>query len=85
MKKSRNTDGIELTEGTFWLRQTTASATECTGLTPSAVLDDDESYVRHPSPAGAPRIAETKIPRFSRGIFVLRHRNQSARPALYAS
>ncbi|MBS5880686.1 MAG: hypothetical protein KIC63_11225 [Clostridium sp.] len=44
MEKSRNTDGIELTEGTFWLRQTTASATECTGLTPSAVLDDDESY-----------------------------------------
>ena len=55
--KKRKIDGQDMTEGTFWLRQTTASATECTGLTPSAVLDDDESlnygalYAIHPPQA----------------------------------
>ncbi len=56
-KKKRKTGENDMTEGTFWLRQTTASATECTGLTPSAVLDDAESlhygalYAIHPPQA----------------------------------
>ena len=41
MKENREKAKSEMTEGTFWLRQTTASATECTGLVPSAVLDDE--------------------------------------------
>ncbi len=42
--EERRPSGYDLTEGTFWLRQATASATECTGLVPSAVLNDEESF-----------------------------------------
>lgn len=57
MKEKREKAKSKMTEGTFWLRQTTASATECTGLVPSAVLDDEESlaygalYAIHPPQA----------------------------------
>ncbi|MBQ3201199.1 MAG: hypothetical protein IJB22_04680 [Clostridia bacterium] len=57
MKEKRKHKAPDLTEGTFWLRQSTASSTECTGLTPSAVLDEEESlaygelYAIHPPQA----------------------------------
>lgn len=44
----------DMTEDTFWRHRSTASSTECTGLTPSAVLNEEEStaygelYAIHP-------------------------------------
>lgn len=43
MKRPKRS-ATDMTEATFWLRQNTASATECTGLAPSAVLDDEEAF-----------------------------------------
>ena len=51
MIKSRD---AKFTEDTFYQRQNVASTTDCTGLTPTAVLDEEESesygelYAIHP-------------------------------------
>ena len=57
MKKRRRVEKSSLTEDTFWQRQSTASATECTGLVPSASMSEVEAlhygalYAIHPPKA----------------------------------
>lgn len=43
MKKGRKPLDSEITERSFYARNSIASANECTGLTPVAVADDDEA------------------------------------------